>query len=600
MSYRPFSRRKKNKAKNQEAVEIFNTYNRLAPTTRVRYNNIINDFSEFLLIHKKSLWDTITDDIRKYFLDSDTKTSRTVLTTFYRILIQADYYKRTNPMELFFQEEKLDKEKGIKRIEISTDETANVLQQLDESDKSKQPITIKKKKREVGKRIITNSDLDKLLLRVKSIRDRTILIFLFATGIKLKELTNLLLSDVDIEARQVTIRSLRQSENKTDEVNFRTIILPRRTISYLKIYERWRKRILSPVPYYFITTRETKKQMSESAITNWLKRIQRDRPIVERWTAMDFRKRALLQQYWITRDLTSVARFGGYKRPESALRLIAETLAEQGVDSIEKLGSGTEFEKSQKTRTASVSDLDNLSVTIELQQEDLDFIASTGQTPTQLIRSLLRYRGSITTSTPSATPGGKITEEPLIEVAASISTSNANAGMPTPGGTPKLDSTVSGGPNLTGGPDLGKAPSGGSNLDLAKASSGPNLTAGPDLSKSPASSSGPSGPGGQMAGAGLNSAIKDALGGLSKASGEPSAPQSPSPLPPNEPPKMTELQALLARRRKMNEEKALEIDSEAENRPGSLEAVIKDVDTIEEEDKEEDEEEEIPELPDFS
>lgn len=103
-----------------------------------------------------------------------------------------------------------------------------------------------------------------------------------------------------------------------------------------------------------------------------------------------------------------------------------------------------------------------------------------------------------------------------------------------------------------------------------------------------------------MAGAGLNSAIKDALGGLSKASGEPSAPQSPSPLPPNEPPKMTELQALLARRRKMNEEKALEIDSEAENRPGSLEAVIKDVDTIEEEDKEEDEEEEIPELPDFS
>lgn len=595
MSYRPFSRRKKNKAKNQEAVEIFNTYNRLAPTTRVRYNNIINDFSEFLLIHKKSLWDTITDDIRKYFLDNDTKTSRTVLTTFYRILIQADYYKRTNPMELFFQEEKLDKEKGIKRTEISTDETANVLQQLDESDKSKQQVTIKKKKREVGKRIITNSDLDKLLLRVKSIRDRTILIFLFATGIKLKELTNLLLSDVDVEARQVTIRSLRQSENNSDEVNFRTIILPRRTISYLKIYERWRKRILSPVPYYFITTRETKKQMSESAITNWLKRIQRDRPIAERWTAMDFRKRALLQQYWITRDLTSVARFGGYKRPESALRLIAETLAEQGVDSIEKLGSGTEFEKSQKTRTASVSDLDNLSVTIELQQEDLDFIASTGQTPTQLIRSLLRYRGSITTSAAPTSPGSKPTEEAGIEVAATSSTSNVNAGMPTPGGTPNLGGTPSGGPSLAGGPNLGKAPSGGPNLDLTKTSSGPNL------SKSPASNSGPSGPGGQMAGAGLNSAIKDALGGLSKASGEPSAQQSPSPLPPSEPPKMTELQALLARRRKMNEEKSLELEEESEDRPGSLEAVIKDVDIPNKDDEKiEEEEDEIPELPDFS
>ena len=65
MARRPFIRRKKNETKNQEAIDIFNIFNRLAPSTRNKYLKTVDDLAEFLLIHRKSIWDADYEDLKK-------------------------------------------------------------------------------------------------------------------------------------------------------------------------------------------------------------------------------------------------------------------------------------------------------------------------------------------------------------------------------------------------------------------------------------------------------------------------------------------------------------------------------------------------------
>ena len=65
MARRPFLRRKNNATKNQEALDSFLTFNRLAPSTRDKYLKEVAKFTEFLLIHRKSLWDADFEDLKK-------------------------------------------------------------------------------------------------------------------------------------------------------------------------------------------------------------------------------------------------------------------------------------------------------------------------------------------------------------------------------------------------------------------------------------------------------------------------------------------------------------------------------------------------------
>ena len=73
MARRPFIRRKKNETKNQEAIDIFNVFNRLAPSTRNKYLKTVDDLAEFLLIHRKSIWDADYEDLKKYLTDAENK-----------------------------------------------------------------------------------------------------------------------------------------------------------------------------------------------------------------------------------------------------------------------------------------------------------------------------------------------------------------------------------------------------------------------------------------------------------------------------------------------------------------------------------------------
>ncbi|MCH8906786.1 MAG: tyrosine-type recombinase/integrase, partial [Candidatus Heimdallarchaeota archaeon] len=386
MARRPFIRRKKNETKNQEAFDTFLTFNRLAPSTRDKYLKEVERFSQFLLIHRKSLWDTDFEDLKKYLLESEIKTAKTMISSFFRVLIDSGEFQKENPV---IQLNRIERESQDLQALASQPigRAASVIQELD-TDRVEEDATTQKrvKRKKFSKRIMVLQDLDKLVMRAKHIRDRAILEFLYPTGIQIQEVVNLNVSDVDLEARQVTIHS------KSDD-HFRTLILPRRTVNFLRIYERWRRRQLSPAQAYFIT-KSTRKRMSDSSVSTWLNRIQRDKQDHERWTAMDFRRRALLQHYWITRDLTAIARFGGYKRPESALNLISEILSDQGVDSIDELAALPEFEalQSDNKKLAAIGSDDQLTITIQLDQDEMDIIRNSGLTPTQAIKSVFSLK----------------------------------------------------------------------------------------------------------------------------------------------------------------------------------------------------------------
>ncbi|MHA2173095.1 MAG: hypothetical protein ACXAB7_24840, partial [Candidatus Kariarchaeaceae archaeon] len=246
-------------------------------------------------------------------------------------------------------------------------------------------------------------------------------------------------------------------------------------------------------------TKSTRKKMSDTSISTWLARIQRDKSDRERWTSMDFRKRALLQHYWVTRDLTAIARFGGYKRPESALNLISEILSDQGVDSIDALASLPEFAalKGDSKKLATIGEEDQLTLTIQLDREEMDIIRNSGLTPTQAVRSIISLKDLYGAFSPSGAPVGGASST------ASPSLGGSGPQAAQPGDKPKIAM-----PTLA---DPSKGPSLGGPAPSLGGSSGPSLS-GPSLGgPAPSGPSGPgtSGPGGPSTDAGLTANILD-------------------------------------------------------------------------------------------
>ncbi len=554
MARRPFIRKKKNEIKNQEAIDVFRTFNRLAPSSRERYLNIVDVFADFLLVHRKSIWDADFEDLKKFLLESDNKAARSIISTFYRVLIDSGEFKRENPV---IQLNRIERELRQSEVKVAQPigHAATVIQELDdaESELALKPVKRKRRKK-ISKRIMVLSDLERLVKRASHIRDRAILEFLYATGTQILEVVNLNVSDVDLESRQVTIHQ--QSGDR-----FRTLILPKRTGNFLKIYERWRRRQLSPSQAYFIT-KSTRKRMSDSSISTWLNRIQKDLPDREKWTAMDFRRRALLQHYWVTRDLTAIARFGGYKRPESALNLISEILSDQGVDSIDKLATLPEFEalKGDRKRLASVGKEDQLTITIQLDRDEMDIIRNSGLTPTQAVKTIISLKdlygafmpgGISAVTTPS---GGPAVTSPMIV------TPTASSG---PTAAPSLGIAPA-------GPPVGSGPAGPPSLDKSPSLDKTPISTAPALSSKPASA--PGGPGG---------AASPGPGG-----------------------QLNELKQILAARRakiaKQEREGEEGKPDDEQAKPGGLGGEIRDIEPKVEDTGDDDEDEDIPDIPDFS
>jgi len=262
MARRPFMRRKSNKKRNKEAVDVFNLHNTLHPGTRGHYVNVINQFGDFLLLHKKSLWDVTPIDVQNFLNQFESNANfKSILHTFYRVLIEADQFERENPIILLRKKEAEERKK--KRGEIKeVSEVERVIAGLDEEQSKeieKRDKARSRKKRKLPKPIMTVADLEELLAKTRHIRERAILELLFATGARLKELININVSDIDLEGKKVLF-----FESNT-QIS-RAIALPKRTLAFLKVYERWRFRQLSPSNAYFISKR-TKERISSSTVS---------------------------------------------------------------------------------------------------------------------------------------------------------------------------------------------------------------------------------------------------------------------------------------------------------------------------------------------
>ncbi|OLS26469.1 MAG: Tyrosine recombinase XerC [Candidatus Heimdallarchaeota archaeon LC_2] len=603
MARRPFIRRKKNETKNQEAIDVFNVFNRLAPSTRNKYLKTVEDLAQFLLIHRKSLWDADYEDLKKYLIEAENKQSRGIISTFYRVLIDAGEFKRENPIVQLNRIERENRQKtSVSAQPIGR--AATVIQELDDGSSIEEKRIVKQqKKKRVLKRIMILSDLDLLVQKASHIRDRAILEFLFATGAQIQEVVNLNVSDVDLEAKQVTIQQ--------GSDHFRTLILPKRTVNFLRIYERWRRRQLSPSQAYFIT-KSTRKKMSDTSISTWLARIQRGKSDRDRWTSMDFRKRALLQHYWVTRDLTAIARFGGYKRPESALNLISEILSDQGVDSIDALASLPEFAalKGDSKKLATIGQADQLTLTIQLDRDEMEIIRNSGLTPTQAVKSIISLKDLYGAFSPAGAPSSGPSSSPSSSGGASLGGPQAAA----PGDKPKIAMPTmadpSKGPSL-GGPSLGTPSLGG------PATSGPGGASGPT---EPASSEpgGPSAPASTGPGS-APSLTESVLSVQLKSVDTKPKEEKPASPPPGgdggggEPmDQLNELQSILARRKAMSAETE-ESSSTIPQRPtlggkiiGEEEAPKKEEETVSEDEvdddfgeDDDDDEDDIADVPTF-
>lgn len=432
----------------------------MRPNTRTKYIKIVNRFGQFLIIHKKSLWDATALDIRKFLLQEGEPQARSILKTFYRVLIESGEFEGDNPVLVLENIEEEERRHGVEqKAQMTTAES--VLQSLNpdlDMDVDRN-VDNRQAKKKLPKRILTLADLELLLKRTTHIREKAILEILFFTGARLKEIVDLNVSDVDLEGKRIMFFENNQ------EIS-RAIAIPKRAIPFLKLYERWRYRQLSPSNAYFITKR-TKERMNVSTISTWLYRIQRDKEPEDRWTATDFRKRAILQHYWLTKDLASVTRFAGYKRPEATLRVVNQILMDRGIETLDELANLPEFEDLEKDRKKASTRLEEQSttITINLTPDELEMIRKSGLTPTQAVKTVISLKDLYSAFAPVAV-APSAASSPL---AAAMNVGKPG-GMPSLGGGAKAKPSkplkpkapTSGGPKPSGPrPGPGPGPVGG-------------------------------------------------------------------------------------------------------------------------------------------
>ncbi len=413
------------------------------------------------MVHKKSFWDVAPLDVKKFLLEGGTPQSKSILKTFYRVLIDTGEFQGDNPITLLNEIEEQEKEAGIE-IEAPKTSAETVLETLRDENLSFSEEFVPAENRVVEKKkppkpIMTLTDLEHLLKRTHHIRERAILEILFATGAKLKEIIELNVSDIDLEGKKIMFF-------ETDTQISRVIAMPKRALPFLRLYERWRLRQLSPSNAYFIT-KKTKERMRPTTVSSWLARLQRDKEPGQRWTIGDFRKRAILQHYWLTKDLAAVSRFAGYKRPEAGLRVVNQILEDRGIENLKDLTELPEFDELQRDKKKLTPRLNDQSttITISLDPDELEMIRKSGLTPTQAVKTVFSLKDLYSSVAPAAA-AAPVASSPLakaMSVSAAPPPSRPSGGSSGPRSEGK--STFVPGP-VGGGPPSGPSSGGGGGL----------------------------------------------------------------------------------------------------------------------------------------
>ena len=321
-------------------------------------------------------------------------------------MIRLGHFENANPVaELPEYLEKLEKKGKIKRKPVEEEKEGEgegegedaaleleslILSGLGETDTTEEAKK-KGKKKPKFRRLMSAQDFENLILKTSHIRDRTVLEILWWTGIRPLELCELRIEDVDLNKRRIYIRGPNVVE--------RTILINRRLKQVLERYLEWRKEQLSPTNHLIITPR-SKEPMTSSALAGHLSRLQRGIPRSERFTTKDFRRRAIINYYYMTRDIIATHRFAGTKNPAATMKIINDILEEREVNSIEELAELTEFKDGlvlsahKEDEKKEKSDLKNRPqrITILLTPEEQEMIRKAGVTPASAIKGILSLR----------------------------------------------------------------------------------------------------------------------------------------------------------------------------------------------------------------
>ncbi len=400
-------RRKQNIERSELALDLFKQHKEISRSSMERYEKTLRLFAEFLLTKRKSLLDANVKDVYEFLEGKidERPTEKAIISSFYRMMIRLGHFENANPVaELPEYLEKLEKKGKIKRkqvkeegeeVEDEGEDAASeleslILSGLGEADTTEEPKK-KGKKKPKFRRLMSAQDFENLILRTSHIRDRTVLELLWWTGIRPLELCELRIEDVDLNKRRIYLRGPNVVE--------RTVLINRRLKQVLERYLEWRKEQLSPTNHLIITPR-SKEPMTSSALAGHLSRLQRGVPRSERFTTKDFRRRAIINYYYMTRDIIATHRFAGTKNPAATMKIINDILEEREVNSIEELAELTEFKDGlvlsahREDEKKDKSDLKKKPqrITILLTPEEQEMIRKAGVTPALAIKGILSLR----------------------------------------------------------------------------------------------------------------------------------------------------------------------------------------------------------------
>jgi site-specific recombinase XerD len=160
------------------------------------------------------------------------------------------------------------------------------------------------------KEYLTQLEIDDLkdsAKKHKNIRDIALLEFLLSTGVRVGELVNLNIEDIDFDNSEVNIYA-----EKTRE--YRTGYLTARARKALKAYLGSRTDDNAAL---FVTTRKTNQRLQKGGVETILKNIAKEAGITKHCTVHLFRKTFATVLFANSCDITTIAKLLGHKSTET-------------------------------------------------------------------------------------------------------------------------------------------------------------------------------------------------------------------------------------------------------------------------------------------
>jgi integrase len=165
---------------------------------------------------------------------------------------------------------------------------------------------------------MSQEDLDKILSQCSGLRERTIILFLWYTGVRSKEFVNIKISDVDFDNEILNIRISKTStgQRKIDiHPNLKPVLR-----EYMKVSDKIRSEKSIDNPYLFLTKFGSKFQLR--TLQHLISKLQINLPF--NYGAHDFRRAFVTNVYFATKDIVLAQELAGHTSIETTRKYILD------------------------------------------------------------------------------------------------------------------------------------------------------------------------------------------------------------------------------------------------------------------------------------